>query len=167
MKKFLLMALSCLLIFNVLIIQELKERAETPVIQTVTVTDIQVVKSKEKWAYPLTEEEQELIFQIVAGEARGEDDICCVLVAESIRDRAITRDQSINRVCTAPNQYCPPYTGAVDDKTKEKINRAIEVVFKDGFRYYDGDIIHFHDTSVDPGWPNKVIARVDNMVFYD
>ena len=55
--------------------------------------------------YGITDDERELIEKVVAAEARGESMECMMAVAQVIRDRCITREQSVTEILTAPNQF--------------------------------------------------------------
>ena len=71
--------------------------------------------------YPLTDEERDLVERVVAAEARGESLEGMMGVAQTIRDRCITRNQSPKEVCLAPYQYAAPYQGEISDMIKDAV----------------------------------------------
>ena len=95
--------------------------------------------------FPLTAEERELVERVVAAEARGESIECQMAVAQTIFDRAISREQSVTEVCTAPYQFTDPYQGEVSEKTQD----AVRFVFDDGAKVFD-KVTHFYATWIDP-----------------
>ena len=95
--------------------------------------------------YTLTAEERELVERVVAAEARGESIECQMAVAQTILDRAVSREQSITKVCTAPYQFTSPYQGEVSEKTQD----AVFLVFDNGAKVFD-KVTHFYATWIDP-----------------
>ena len=96
--------------------------------------------------YTLTAEERELVERVVAAEARGENIECQMAVAQTILDRAISRKQSITKVCTAPYQFADPYQGEVSEKTQD----AVFLVFDNGAKVFD-KVTHFYASHlIDP-----------------
>ena len=89
--------------------------------------------------YTLTAEERELVERVVAAEARGESIECQMAVAQTIIDRAVSREQSITEVCTAPYQFADPYQGEVSEKTQD----AVFLVFDNGAKVFD-KVTHFY-----------------------
>ena len=86
----------------------------------------------------LTDDERELVERVVAAEARGESIECQMAVAQTILDRAVSREQSITKVCTAPYQFADPYQGEVSEKTQD----AVFLVFDNGAKDFD-KVTHF------------------------
>ena len=96
--------------------------------------------------FTLTAEERELVERVVAAEARGESIECQMAVAQTILDRAVSREQSITKVCTAPYQFADPYQGEVSEKTQD----AVRFVFDDGAKVFD-KVTHFYASHlIDP-----------------
>ena len=89
--------------------------------------------------FPLIDEERELVERVVAAEARGESIECQMAVAQTILDRAVSREQSITKVCTAPYQFADPYQGEVSEKTQD----AVFLVFDTGAKVFD-KVTHFY-----------------------
>lgn len=89
--------------------------------------------------FALTAEERELVERVVAAEARGEEIECQMAVAQTILDRAVSREQSITKVCTAPYQFADPYQGEVSEKTQD----AVFLVFDNGVKVFD-KVTHFY-----------------------
>ena len=89
--------------------------------------------------FPLTDDERELVERVVAAEARGESIECQMAVAQTILDRAVSREQSITKVCTAPYQFADPYQGEVSEKTQD----AVFLVFDTGAKVFD-KVTHFY-----------------------
>ena len=89
--------------------------------------------------FPLIDEERELVERVVAAEARGEGIECQMAVAQTILDRAVSREQSITKVCTAPYQFASPYQGEVSEKTQD----AVFLVFDTGAKVFD-KVTHFY-----------------------
>ena len=87
----------------------------------------------------LTDDERELVERVVAAEARGENIECQMAVAQTILDRAVSREQSITKVCTAPYQFASPYQGEVSEKTQD----AVFLVFDTGAKVFD-KVTHFY-----------------------
>ena len=107
--------------------------------------------------YYLTEEERQLVIGVVAAEARGESLEGMMAVAQSIRDRAITRNQSVTDVCLAPNQYAAPYTGEVSDRLVD----AVMFVFDEGHSVLEYPTTHFyqHEMIAAPDWTYNLTCR--------
>lgn len=89
--------------------------------------------------YPLTENERDLVERVVAAEARGEKIETQMAVAQTILDRAVSREQSITEVCTAPYQFADPYQGDISEKTED----AVFLVFNNGAKVFD-NVTHFY-----------------------
>ena len=107
--------------------------------------------------YTLTEDERELVIGVVAAEARGESLEGMMAVAQSIRDRAITRGQTVTEVCLAPHQYAAPYTGEVSDRLVD----AVMFVFDEGHSALEYPTTHFyqHETIEAPDWTYNLTCR--------
>lgn len=110
-----------------------------------------------EFTYFLTEEERQLVISIVAAEARSESLEGMMAVAQSIRDRAITRNQSVTEVCLAPNQYAAPYTGEVSDRLVD----AVMFVFDEGHSVLEYPTTHFyqHEMIAAPDWTYNLTCR--------
>lgn len=107
--------------------------------------------------YPLTEEERKLVISIVAAEARSENLEGMMAVAQSIRDRAITRNQTIEQVCLSPYQYAAPYTGEVSDMLID----SVMFVFDEGHSPLEFPTTHFyqHEMIDAPDWTAGLTCR--------
>ncbi len=107
--------------------------------------------------YHLTEEERQLVIGVVAAEARSESLEGMMAVAQSIRDRAITRSQSVTEVCLAPHQYAEPYTGEVSDRLVD----AVMFVFDEGHSVLEYPTTHFyqHEMILAPDWTQNLTCR--------
>lgn len=107
--------------------------------------------------YHLTDNERQLVIGVVAAEARGESLEGMMAVAQSIRDRAITRNQSVTEVCLAPNQYAAPYTGEVSDRLVD----AVMFVFDEGHCPLEYPTTHFyqHEMIAAPDWTAGLTCR--------
>ena len=109
--------------------------------------------------YLLTEEERQLVIAVVAAEARGESLEGMMAVAQSIRDRAVTRKQTVTEVCLAPWQYADPYYGEVS--TMARIEDAVFFVFDKGHSPLEVPTTHFYaqDEIEAPEWAYKKVCR--------
>ena len=107
--------------------------------------------------FPLTEDERKLVISIVAAEARGENLEGMMAVAQSIRDRAITRNQSIEQVCLSPYQYAAPYAGEVSDMLID----SVMFVFDEGHSPLEFPTTHFyqHEMIDAPDWTAGLTCR--------
>lgn len=114
--------------------------------------------------YPLTPQERIWVEQVVASEVRGESIEGIMAVAQTIRDRAVGWDQTIQEVIFAPGQYANPYSGSINMNVKEAVSR----VFDDNESVYEEPITHFYNYKVcDPWWSNskKEQGKIGNHVF--
>lgn len=115
--------------------------------------------------WPLTDEERDLVERVVAAEARGEGIEGQMAVAQVIMDRAVTRNQSITKVCTAPAQFAEPYMGEISEKTKD----AVSFVFDKGDRPFEL-VTHFYAWELidAPDWTEdkNFVAEIGGHRFY-
>lgn len=114
--------------------------------------------------FALATEERELVERVVAAEARGESIECQMAVAQTIMDRAISRKQSITKVCTAPYQFAAPYQGEISEKTQD----AVRFVFDDGAKVFD-KVTHFYATWIDPPYwteSKEFKGEINGVRFY-
>lgn len=115
--------------------------------------------------YTLTAEERELVERVVAAEARGESIECQMAVAQTILDRAISREQSITEVCTAPHQFADPYQGDISEKTQD----AVFLVFDNGAKVFD-NVTHFYASHlIDPPYwteSKEFKGEINGVSFY-
>ena len=115
--------------------------------------------------FPLTDEERELVERVVAAEARGESIECQMAVAQTILDRAVSREQSITEVCTAPYQFADPYQGEVSEKTQD----AVFLVFDNGAKIFD-KVTHFYASHlIDPPYwteSKEFKGEINGVSFY-
>ena len=96
--------------------------------------------------FPLTDDERELVERVVAAEARGESIECQMAVAQTILDRAVSREQSITEVCTAPYQFAVSFHGDIIYMTQD----AVFLVFDNGAKVFD-KVTHFYASHlIDP-----------------
>ena len=115
--------------------------------------------------FALTTEERELVERVVAAEARGESIECQMAVAQTILDRAVSREQSITKVCTAPYQFAAPYQGEISEKTQD----AVRFVFDDGAKVFD-KVTHFYASHlIDPPYwteSKEFKGEINGVSFY-
>lgn len=113
----------------------------------------------------LTTEERELVERVVAAEARGESIECQMAVAQTILDRAVSRKQSITKVCTAPYQFADPYMGEISEKTQD----AVFLVFDNGAKVFD-KVTHFYASHlIDPPYwteSKEFKGEINGVSFY-
>ena len=113
----------------------------------------------------LTDDERELVERVVAAEARGEGIECQMAVAQTILDRAVSREQSITKVCTAPYQFADPYQGEVSEKTQD----AVFLVFDNGAKVFD-KVTHFYASHLidPPYWTEgkEFKGEINGVSFY-
>lgn len=116
--------------------------------------------------YIITDDERELIEKVVAAEARGESIECMMAVAQVIRDRCITREQSVTEVLTAPNQFSAPYDGKVADRIKD----AVAFTFDEGHSTFEYPATHFYASHlIEPlDWTESMeyLGEIDGVSFY-
>lgn len=116
--------------------------------------------------YVITDDERELIEKVVAAEARGESMECMMAVAQVIRDRCITREQSPIKVLTTPNQFAEPYEGKITDRIKD----AVSFTFDDGHSVFEYPATHFYASHLieAPDWTESMeyIGEIDGVSFY-
>ena len=115
--------------------------------------------------FPLTDEERELVERVVAAEARGESIECQMAVAQTILDRAVSREQSITKVCTAPYQFANPHQGDISEKTQD----AVFLVFDNGAKVFD-KVTHFYASHlIDPPYwteSKEFKGEINGVSFY-
>ena len=128
--------------------------------------------------YPLTFEEWDYVYGVIAAELRNGSLEGMKMVAECIRDRALNGNygKDIMSVMTAKNQFAKPYFGALSSNVNEaieideKIHEAIYSVFVEGEYLFDEPILHFHADYIEaPGWTKGLteLARIDGTIFYN
>lgn len=115
----------------------------------------------------LSAEDRDLVERVVAAEGRGECIEGQMAIAQTIRDRATTRKQTVDQVCFAENQFAEPYMGDISEKTKD----AVRFVFDDGesvFPYYY--VTHFYAWKLidPPAWTDSFIylGEIGGTRFY-
>ena len=115
--------------------------------------------------FPLTDEERELVERVVAAEARGESIECQMAVAQTILDRAVSREQSVIKVCTAKHQFAAPYQGDISEKTQD----AVFLVFDNGAKIFD-KVTHFYASHlIDPPYwteSKEFKGEINGVSFY-
>lgn len=116
--------------------------------------------------YIITDDERELIERVVAAEARGESIECMMAVTQVIRDRCITREQSVTEVLTAPNQFSAPYEGKITDRIKD----AVSFTFDEGHSTFEYPATHFYASHLidPPDWTENMqyLGEIDGVSFY-
>ncbi|MGN0715541.1 MAG: hypothetical protein ACI4LN_06935 [Anaerovoracaceae bacterium] len=116
--------------------------------------------------YTLTDEERDLVERVVAAEARGESLEGMMGVAQTIRDRCITRNQSPKEVCLAPYQYAAPYDGEISDMVKD----AVLFTFDIGDSALEYPTTHFYGQELiaPPDWTYSKTCRgtIGGATFY-
>lgn len=123
--------------------------------------------------YPLTAEERELVWQTVYAEVRGctcPNDECMVYVAQCIRDRVLVDGygSTVTAVITAKNQFAY-HGGEASEQLNNRIQTAIDKVFKDGYFAFDRPILHFHADWCTPWWVDSFdrLAETCGTYFYN
>ncbi|MCI5533873.1 MAG: hypothetical protein MR440_03795 [Firmicutes bacterium] len=116
--------------------------------------------------YVISDEERELIEKVVAAEARGESIECMMGVAQTIRDRCITREQSVTEVLTAPNQFAKPYDGKITNRIKD----AVSFTFDEGHSTFEYPVTHFYASHLidPPDWTEgmEYLGEIDGVSFF-
>ena len=116
--------------------------------------------------FHLSDEDRDLVERVVAAEGRGECIEGQMAIAQTIRDRAITRNQSITKVCTSHMQFAEPYMGDISDATKD----AVSYVFDDGVDMLKFPVTHFYAWKLieAPEWTSSLEFRgeIGNTRFY-
>lgn len=116
--------------------------------------------------YVISDEERELIEKVVAAEARGESIECMMGVAQVIRDRCITREQSPIKVLTTPNQFAKPYEGKITDRIKD----AVSFTFDEGHSTFEYPVTHFYASHLidPPDWTEgmEYLGEIDGVSFF-
>jgi hypothetical protein len=116
--------------------------------------------------FRLTDYERDLVERIVASEARGESLECQMAVAQTIKDRCYTREQTIVEVCLAPYQFAAPYEGEVSDMVKD----AVRFTFDDGESVLEYPTTHFYAWKLiePPYWTadKEFRGQIDGTRFY-
>ena len=116
--------------------------------------------------YIITDDERELIEKVVAAEARGESIECMMAVAQVIRDRCITREQSPIKVMTTPNQFAKPYEGKITDRIKD----AVSFTFDEGHSTFEYPVTHFYASHLidPPDWTEgmEYLGEIDGVSFF-
>ena len=91
---------------------------------------------------------------------------CMMAVAQVIRDRCITREQSPIKVLTTPNQFAEPYEGKITDRIKD----AVSFTFDDGHSVFEYPATHFYASHLieAPDWTESMeyIGEIDGVSFY-
>ena len=114
------------------------EPIEPVVIREIVEDD--VIYIEQTTVFPLSDEERDLVERIVAAESRGESIECQMAVAQTIKDRCLTREQTVTEVCTAPYQFAKPYQGEISDRVKD----AVKFTFDNGDSVLDYPTTHFY-----------------------
>jgi len=94
-------------------------------------------------ALALSDEERHVVEQVVMAEARGESLEGQMAVAQTIRDRCITRNQTPIEVCTSPGQY-----STIDMPVMERVSDAVMFVFDFGHSIYEFPTTHFYQSEM-------------------
>lgn len=147
---------------------ELPEPMESEPMEPVEISHEEAAAYLEKGdhVYPLTDEERDLVERVVAAEARGESLEGMMGVAQTIRDRCITRKQSPKEVCLAPYQYAAPYQGEISDMVKD----AVLFTFDIGDSALEYPTTHFYGQELiaPPDWTYSKTCRgtIGGATFY-
>lgn len=152
---------------------ESEAETEEPVIETVQdFAEVDTAVELDDY-FPLTNEERDLVWQVVYAEVRGckcENDECMVYVAECIRDRVLERGygSTVTSVITAKNQFAY-LDGPASDELDARINKAIDRVFIEGDFAFDEPILHFHADWCTPYWADSFerLATTCGTYFYN
>ena len=139
---------------------------EEPECQEIPHEEAAAYLEKGDHVYTLTEEERDLVERVVAAEARGESLEGMMGVAQTIRDRCITRNQSPKEVCLAPYQYAAPYDGEISDMVKD----AVLFTFDIGDSALEYPTTHFYGQELiaPPDWTYSKTCRgtIGGATFY-
>ena len=93
--------------------------------------------------FEITEEERQIIEQVVMAEARGESLEGQMAVAQTIRDRCIARGQDPIKVCTSPNQY------AISDlEPTDRVKDAVMFIFDYGHSVFEEPTFYFYQSEM-------------------
>lgn len=126
----------------------------------------EVIYVEQAAVFPLTDEERDLVERVVAAEARGESLEGMMGVAQTIKDRCLTREQTVTEVCTAPYQFAAPYQGEVSDKIKD----AVRFTFDNGDSVLEYPTTHFYAWKLidEPYWTadKEFRGQIDGTRFY-
>lgn len=147
---------------------ELPEPSEPMAAEPIEISHEEAAAYLEKGdhVYPLTDEERDLVERVVAAEARGESLEGMMGVAQTIRDRCITRKQSPKEVCLAPYQYAAPYQGEISDMIKD----AVLFTFDIGDSALEYPTTHFYGQELiaPPDWTYSKTCRgtIGGATFY-
>ncbi len=128
---------------------------------------IEIIEEPEELFFPLTDMERDLVERVVAAEGRGESIEAQMAIAQTIRDRATTRKQTVEQVCFAENQFAAPYMADISEKTKD----AVRFVFDDGESVFpDYYVTHFYAWKLiaPPAWTDSFIflGEIGGTRFY-
>ena len=141
------------------------------VMTSATTLDIEVIEEvieePAELFFPLTDMQRDLVERVVAAEGRGESIEAQMAIAQTIRDRATTRKQTVDQVCFAENQFAEPYMGDISEKTKD----AVRFVFDDGESVFpDYYVTHFYAWKLidPPAWTDDFafLGEIENTRFY-
>ena len=109
--------------------------------------------------FELTDEQRDLVERTVAAEARGEPLEGQVAVAQTIYQRCIDGNLTIEEVLV-PGQYASPYKGEVPDTTKE----AVSLVFDLGVMAVSEPIMAFYAPAYGTsGWHENKLEFVTEI----
>lgn len=146
-----------------------EEPAEVMTAATTSATPevIEIIEEPEELFFPLTDMERDLVERVVAAEGRGESIEAQMAIAQTIRDRATTRKQTVEQVCLAENQFAAPYMADISEKTKD----AVRFVFDNGESIFpDYYVTHFYAWKLiaPPAWTDSFIylGEIGGTRFY-
>lgn len=116
----------------------------------------------------------ELTAAILILEAGGETEPeAMAAVLEVIRNRALSRQQTLTQVLTAPNQFCPlrdqtPEQAIIRAKAHPKWDTALTLARNKLNTDYTRGANHYHNTRVQPNWakPTAVTTQIGGHIFY-
>lgn len=135
-------AVAVIAMMGLAFIPEEEEEPQLPQAEELTAEDAaaELPEEPDEVYFPLTDLQRDLVERVVAAEGRGECIEAQMAIAQTIRDRAITRGQTVDEVCSAPNQFAIPYMGDISEKTKD----AVRFVFDDGDSVFEENVTHFY-----------------------
>ena len=137
-----------------------------PVEEVIEIVEEDVIYVEQTAIYALSDEERDLVERVVAAEARGESIECQMAVAQTIKDRCLTRGQTVTEVCTAPYQFATPYQGEVS----EKVQGAVRFTFDNGDSVLEYPTTHFYAWKLidEPYWTadKEFRGQIDGTRFY-
>lgn len=131
-----------------------------PVVETETKTGVVVDEG-----IKLTNEELNILYIIIMGEARGEGLEGQMAVAEVIKNRSELWGMDVLSVCYASGQFYKGYRGVIS----EEVKTAVKLIFEDNMSVFDEQKpTHFHSGTTKPYWAYSMnyVKQIGGHYFY-